>query len=118
MHACNMISKIDGKGILKLNSIISIPVIFECKRYKDSVSSVKIRNFRGAMEGRADKGIFITTGDFTRDAKKEATREGTKIIDLVNGEKLVEMLNELGLGTKTKTVEKVIVDRNWFEKFR
>src|SRR5205823_8842550 len=88
---------IDGKGIAKINGILSFRVVFQCKRYRGSVGASEIRDFRGAMQGRADKGLFITTGYFTRDAIKEATRDGATAIDLVDGEKLVEKLRELGL---------------------
>ena len=83
---------IDGEGILEINPLLSFKVIFQCKRYQGSVGSADIRNFRGAMEGRADKGIFLTTGTFTMDAKKEAVRDGAKPIELVDGEKLVRLL--------------------------
>ena len=66
------------------------------------------------MLGRADKGLFITTGYFTRDAIKEATRDGATAIDLVDGERLAEKLKELGLGVRTRSVESVIVDADWF----
>jgi restriction system protein len=107
---------IDGKGIMRLGGLLSFHVIFQCKRYKGSVSSSHIRDFRGAMVGRADKGLFITTGNFTRDAEREATRDGAPAIDLIDGELLAEKLKELTLGIKTKTVtmEKVEIDHDWF----
>ena len=68
------------------------------------------------MIGRADKGLLITTGNFTKDAMKEATRDGAPAIDLVDGDQLMDKLKELGLGVKTEKieVEKVTVDRDWF----
>ena len=83
---------IDGKGIIKLQNVLSYHVVFQCKRYKESVGAGAIRDFRGAMIGRADRGLFITTGAFTRDAIKEATRDGASPIDLIDGEDLVDML--------------------------
>lgn len=106
---------IDGKGIAKINGIMSFHVVFQCKRYKGSVSSGDIRNFRGAMVGRADKGLFITTGSFTRDALKEATRDGASPIDLIDGDQLIEKLKELRLGIAIETVENVTVDASWFK---
>lgn len=106
---------IDGKGIIKLQNVLSYHVVFQCKRYKESVGSGAIRDFRGAMIGRADKGLFITTGTFTRDAIKEATRDGASPIDLIDGENLVEMLKQLRLGVKVRMVEEVEVDAAWFE---
>ncbi|MDP2229124.1 MAG: restriction endonuclease, partial [Moraxellaceae bacterium] len=91
---------IDGEGILEINPLLSFKVIFQCKRYQGSVGSSMIRDFRGAMIGRADKGIFLTTGNFTMDAKKEAVRDGTNPIELVDGEKLVRMFERLELGLK------------------
>ena len=106
---------IDGKGIAKINGILSFHVVFQCKRYKGGISAGQIRDFRGAMVGRADKGLFITTGYFTRDAIKEAVRDGAAAIDLVDGEKLAEKLKDLRLGVKVETVERVLVDGAWFE---
>lgn len=106
---------IDGKGIARINGFMSFHVLFQCKRYKGSVGASEIRDFRGAMVGRADKGLFITTGSFTPAATKEATRDGAPPIDLVDGDELAEKLKELSLGVKTELVERVLVDPTWFE---
>ena len=108
----------DGKGILRLNNLVSIPVIFECKRYKTPVGAEKIRNFRGAMAGRADKGLFITTSTFTRGAREEASREGTVLIDLIDGEAFIDLIKNLGLGVSVEKVEKVEIDKDWFYNFK
>lgn len=105
---------IDGKGIARIHGFMSFHVIFQCKKYQGSVSAGDIRDFRGAMVGRADKGLFITTGTFTPAALKEATRDGAPPIDLVDGEQLVEKLKELQLGLRTEMIEKVIIDKDWF----
>jgi restriction system protein len=107
---------IDGKGIMRLG-LLSFHVIFQCKRYKGSVPSKEIRDFRGAMVGRADKGLFITTGTFTRDSKSEACRDGAPPIDLIDGDQLIEKIKELGLGVKIKTEEVIEVNTEWFKFF-
>jgi restriction system protein len=81
----NLGGGIDGVGIARINGFLSFHVLFQCKRYQGSVSASQIRDFRGAMQGRTDKGLFITTGTFTRDAIKEATRDGAPPIDLIDG---------------------------------
>lgn len=106
---------IDGKGIARINGFMSFHVLFQCKRYKGSVGSSEIRDFRGAMVGRADKGLFITTGTFTAAALKEATRDGAPPIDLVDGDELADKLRELELGMKIELVEKITIDESWFE---
>ncbi len=106
---------IDGKGIARINGFMSFHVLFQCKRYKGSVGSSEIRDFRGAMVGRADKGLFITTGTFTTGAIKEATRDGAPPIDLVDGDELAEKLKELSLGVTTELVPRVVVQPEWFE---
>ena len=106
---------IDGKGIARINGLLSFHVVFQCKRYRGSVSSSHIRDFRGSMVGRADKGLFVTTGTFTRDAIKEAIRDGAPPIDLVDGDQLAGKLKELSLGVKTHLVEKVVVEQEWFK---
>ena len=105
---------IDGKGIAKIHGLLSFHVVFQCKRYKNIVAPSHIRDFRGAMVGRADRGLFITTGTFTRDAVKEATRDGAPPIDLMDGDQLAAKLKELGLGVKTSMVERADVDEEWF----
>lgn len=105
---------IDGKGIAKINGILSFHVVFQCKRYRGAVGAREIRDFRGAMQGRADKGLFITTGYFSRDATAEATRDGAIAIDLVDGEKLAEKLKELSLGVNVELIENVTIDEEWY----
>lgn len=110
---------IDGRGIARINGILSFHIIFQCKRYKrnSKVGSKDIRDFRGAMVGRTDKGLFITTASFTRDAILEASRDGAPTIDLMDGEKLAEKLKELNLGLKVELKESVTVDEYWFKNF-
>jgi restriction system protein len=107
---------VDGHGILRLGGLLSFHVIFQAKRWKGAVGSSQVRDFRGAMVGRADKGLLITTGAFTKDAIKEASRDGAPAIDLIDGDQLVEKLKQLSLGVNTKKieVEQVVIDRKWF----
>ncbi|MBD2576345.1 restriction endonuclease [Oscillatoria sp. FACHB-1406] len=105
---------IDGIGIARINGFLSFQVLFQCKRYSGAVSASQVRDFRGAMQGRTDKGLLITTGTFTQSAIAEAQRDGAPPIDLIDGEQLVRRLKELGLGIKITLVESVKVDRDWF----
>jgi restriction system protein len=107
---------IDGYGTLQINHLVSFKVLFQCKRYAKSVSSPEVRDFRGAMAGRADKGIIITTGTFTSEAKREATRDGVPPIELIDGEKLINMLESLELGLRPITTYEV--DHGFFTEFR
>ncbi len=106
---------IDGKGILQINPLMSIHVVFQAKRYGGTVGSPDITRFRGAMTGRTDKGIFITTGTFSISAKREAIREGAPPIELVDADKLISMFERLELGLKPKTVYEI--DRDFFDDF-
>ena len=106
---------IDGHGILQVNPFVSFTVLFQCKRYAGAVSASQVRDFRGAMMGRADKGIVITTGTFTTEATKEARRDGAPPIELVDGETLVQMFERLEFGVKPKTVYEV--DEAFFEEY-
>jgi restriction system protein len=105
---------IDGHGLVRLAGLLSFPVIFQCKRYRDTVSAGTVRDFRGAMVGRADKGLIITTGSFTPAASQEATRDGAPPIDLIDGELLMDKLRDLKLGVVTRQVEIVEVNTDWF----
>ncbi|MCV6637058.1 restriction endonuclease [Candidatus Albibeggiatoa sp. nov. NOAA] len=107
---------IDGKGIVKLNDFLSFHVIFQCKRYQHSITPNQIRDFRGAMQGRTDKGIFITTSTFTRAAVKEATRDGAPPIELIDGDLLCEKLKNSQLGVETHMIEQVDIKKEWFDK--
>ena len=107
---------IDGFGILQINPLVSFKVLFQCKRYTKSVSPSQVRDFRGAMSGRADKGIIITTGTFTVEAKREATRDGAPPIELIDGEKLIDMLENLELGLKAVKTYKV--EHSFFNEFK
>ena len=106
---------IDGKGIFKIAGLISFNVLFQCKRWQNSVTASEIRDFRGALQGRADKGLFVTTGSFTRDAIKEASRDGATPIDLLDGETLTDKIKELKLGLSIEYVEKITINKKWFE---
>ncbi len=106
---------IDGIGVLQVNPFVSFNVLFQCKRYQGSVTPSQVRDFRGAMAGRADKGIMMTTGTFTVEAKKEARRDGAAPIELVAGVDLVKLFEDLELGLlPKKTFE---VDRKFFDEF-
>ena len=106
---------IDGKGVLRLGGLINFQVVFQSKRYAGTVSAGTVRDFRGAMIGRADKGLIISTGTFSRDARAEAIRDGAPAIDLVDGQELAELLKKYTLGVRTVVVEKVEVDGEWFK---
>ncbi len=108
---------IDGIGVIRVSGFLSFRVLFQCKRYKGSIGARTVRDFRGAMMGRTDRGLIVTTGYFTQAAKREATRDGAPEIGLIDGEQLIDKLKELSLGVKTKevVVEQVIIDREWFE---
>ena len=107
---------IDGVGVYKV-SLVSFPTYFQCKRYSGSVPSRAVRDFRGAMAGRGEKGILITTGAFTRDAKAEAVRDGAPPVDLIDGDELCELLREyeIGVRVQVRTVEDITIDQGVFE---
>ncbi len=107
---------IDGHGTLQINPLVSFKVLFQCKRYLGSVSPSHVRDFRGAMAGRADKGIILTTGSFSVDARREAARDGVPPIEVIDGERLIEMLEKLELGVKP--VRAYEIDDGFFEEFR
>lgn len=107
---------IDGVGIVRLGGLLGFPVLFQCKKYQGSVGPGIVRDFRGAMMGRSDRGLIITTGTFSREAKAEATRDGVPPIDLVDGEQLLDKLKELRLGVTIKMIEQVSVVPEFFDE--
>lgn len=106
---------IDGIGVLRVNPFVAFKVLFQCKRYTRSISPSEIRDFRGGMQGRADKGIFLTTGTFTAQAQLEATRDGAPPIELVDGERLIGLFEHLELGLKPRMTYDL--DVGFFEQF-
>lgn len=106
---------IDGKGIVKLNDVVSLNIVFQCKRYKETVSPHHVRDFRGAMQGRGEKGLIITTGRFTKEAKNEANRDGVTPIELIDGDRLVELFEKFRLGLKPVTIFEI--DQEFFRSF-
>lgn len=107
---------IDGNGVLAVNPLVSFNVLFQCKRYDGAVTPSQVRDFRGAMMGRADKGIIITTGTFTLEAKKESRRDGVPPIELVDGDKLIEMCEQLEFGLIPRKA--FTLDEKFFEDFK
>lgn len=107
---------IDGKGILQMNLLVSVKVLFQCKRYSGSVGAPEIRDFQGALRGRADKGLFLTTGTFTTDARKEATRDGADPIELIDLNRLIDHCEELQFGLHPQTA--YVIDDSFFHDFR
>lgn len=105
---------IDGTGKLKINGMITFNIAFQCKRYKGSVSAKEIRDFRGSLKSDVEKGVFITTGNFTQAAKKEASESGKKSIDLMDGEEFIDKLIEYEIGIKE--VKTYVVDENFFNE--
>lgn len=106
---------IDGYGTLELNPFVTIKVLFQCKRYKGTVSRAQVGDFRNAMFGRAEKGMILTTGTFSEDAKREASRDGAPPVELIDGQKLVELFEIKHLGVNPKTIYEV--DLKFFEPY-
>lgn len=103
---------IDGTGKLRIKGIFSFNVAFQCKRYKGQVGAPAIRDFRGSLGTNIEKGVLITTGSFTHAAKEEASSEGKRLIDLMDGEELINKLAEYGIGlTEVKSYE---IDEDFF----
>lgn len=107
---------LDGNGVVEVNPFVSFRVLFQCKRYVGTVTPAHVRDFRGAMAGRADKGLILTTGTFTAEARREAVRDGVPPIELVDGEKLLDMFEKLELGLKPRAAFEV--DHAFFEDFK
>lgn len=108
---------IDGTGIYRLSPLVSFPTFFQCKRYRGSVSPGHVRDFRGAMAGRGDKGLLITTGSFSKDARQEATRDGAQPIELIDGDTLCDLLKQYELGAEVvpRTEEDITIHVDFFE---
>lgn len=107
---------IDGHGVLALNAFVTFRVLFQCKRYEGMVTPAQVRDFRGALQGRADKGLILTTGSFTTEARREGARDGAPPIELIDGEKLVSLFEDLELGLMPRRAFNV--NEVFFEEYR
>jgi len=105
---------IDGIGKLRISGIVCFSVAFQCKRYSGQVSAPEIRQFRGSLSNSIEKGIFITTGTFTKAAREEAASFAKQQIDLMDGEELINKLAEYELGLKE--VKNYILDEEFFNR--
>ena len=104
---------IDGTGRLKVG-LVSFQVAFQAKRWKGTVGPGVVREMQGSMTSDVDHGIVITTGYFSHNAKTQAKAPGAKQVELVDGERLCDLLDEHGLGViRTERIE---VDREWLNK--
>jgi restriction system protein len=105
---------IDVEGHLRISSVVSFRVGVQCKLYADGnqITPRLVREFQGAL-GHFDRGIFMTTSVFTKQAEEQATSPGYKPIDLIDGERLVGLLISHRLGVKQVT----IVDQGFFAPF-
>jgi restriction system protein len=107
---------IDGHGLLELNYIVTFRVAYQCKKYSSGVGPSEIREFQSAIRGKFDKGILFSTGYFTSAAEKQAAEPGNEFIELIDGERLMELLEKLEFGLTPKTVYDI--DPTFFEKYK
>lgn len=105
---------IDGTGKLRINGIFSFNIAFQCKRYQGVVSSGDIRDFRGSLTTNIEKGVFITTGTFSKAAIEEASSPGKQQIDLIDGEEFITKLAEFGIGVVE--VKDYKIDEEYFNQ--
>lgn len=104
---------IDGTGKLRINGIFSFNVAFQCKRYKGVVGPAEIRDFRGSLTTDIEKGVFITTGTFSKAAREEASNPGKQQIDLIDGEDFINKLAEYEIGLKE--IKDYEIDEEFFK---
>lgn len=107
---------LDGVGVHRA-SLVSFRVYFQCKRWRKPVAARDVRDFRGAMSGRGEQGLLISTASFTQGARKEATRDSAPLIDLVDGTDFCELLKEYSLGVNVEMVEDISIDTAFFDQF-
>lgn len=107
---------IDGTGKLKINGIFSFSVAFQCKRFNGTVGAPQIRDFRGSLDSNIEKGVLITTGVFSQEARKEANAPGKKQIDLMDGDTFMDKLAEYQIGLKEIIIKDYDINVKFFEE--
>lgn len=105
---------IDGTGKLRINGVFSFNIAFQCKRYHGVVGAGEVRDFRGSLTTNIEKGVFITTGSFSKSAIEEASASGKQQIDLIDGEEFITKLAEFGIGVRE--IKDYEIDEEFFAK--
>ncbi len=104
-------------GIINEDKLGLEKIYIQAKRYNENkVRETDIRNFIGAMSGDTNKGVFVTTSSFNKSAIKKAFEAHHTII-LIDGNKLVDLMYQYGVGVQISNVYEVKeVDEDFFEK--
>ena len=111
-------SHIDAVGqspIIKEDRLGLDIIYVQAKRWENTVGRPEIQKFAGALQGqRARKGIFITTSDFSREARDYASHINTKII-LIDGDQLTQFMIDYNIGvTPVSAYEVKKLDSDYF----
>jgi len=107
---------IDGYGNLEMG-VVQVKAAFQVKRWQQNVSRPNIDQFRGAIQGKFDQGIYITTSDFSDEAKKVSSVAGAVPIVLINGDRVVDIMLEKGLGVRQEPLTVTRIDEEFFAAF-
>jgi restriction system protein len=102
-------------GIIKEDRLGLDVIYLQAKRWENTVSRPEIQKFAGALQGRrARKGVFITTSDFSREAREFAAAIDNKLI-LIDGEELAEYMIDFNVGVSImNTYEIKRIDSDYF----
>lgn len=103
-------------GIIDQDALGLNKIYIQAKRYgpQTSVTRPEVQSFVGALSGRADGGLFITTGVFSHGATDYARDVPSRII-LIDGQQLTKLMIKYGVGVETKKTLKIVrVDEDYF----
>jgi len=107
---------IDGYGNLEMG-VVKVKAAFQVKRWRNNVPPAEVNQFRGAIQGEFDQGIFITTSDFSEEAKKASSKRGAVPIVLINGDRILDIMLERGLGVRQEPLTLTRIDEEFFAAF-
>jgi restriction system protein len=93
---------IDGHGSV-LIGIVRLRLAFQCKLYTGRVDRTEIDTFRGAIQGRFDQGVFVTTSEFTEGARQASHQPGAVRVELIDGNELVRRIFDHDIGVERET---------------
>jgi restriction system protein len=101
-------------GHCSLDALGLVKVHFQGKRWRNQVGAKEIRDFIGGIQTkRGERGIFVTTSDFSAGAVETAEKAG--MVKLVNGEELSRLMIKYGLGVTKTSLQSAKLDRDYFE---
>ena len=104
---------IDVRGVLRAGGITEFDAAVQVKRWKKNIQAPTVRELRGSLVVH-EQGIMITTSGFSKGAQAEAIEPGKARVSLIDGEQLLELLIQYGIGVTEEQHTLLALDEEWW----